>query len=89
MALLPPNRTLEFNIGSEHFKVIETTVHAHCHIIAIVSVTERWSWKTDIRKIETNIVQFYGDCVEDTRHQCDEWLNVIANVSLQEAIDSD
>ena len=74
MLLLTPEEKFNFNINGEHYRIVQTKINSKLYLIAIVSTRQRWSWKNDVTKLETEIVQFLGNSTEDVTSQCNEWL---------------
>ena len=89
MAFISQSKTTEFKINRDDYKVVEIQLGANIHLGIVLCVRQRWGWKEDIFRIESDIVQFTGISQSDVRAQCTEWVRITASPDFTIAFDAD
>ncbi len=83
MPLLHHKQIIEFSLGREQYKVIETQASPEVTLMTVISMKEKWYWKEDVMKLESDVIQFSGKSPEDAFNQCDEWIKITTSKSLR------
>lgn len=82
MPKLSPTDTIDFHANNEQYHIVQTKINAELHLIAVISIRQRWDWKNDVNNLETEIIQFLGNSAEDVTSQCNEWLKTISAATV-------
>jgi hypothetical protein len=86
MAIIAPHQQVEFEKGTELYKINEIRVENGVHIATIVFIKQRPSWKKNNSLTDSEIIQFSGYSSEDVLDQCNEWLKTVYGVDMRNPI---